>query len=155
MAEVESEPEGINAFIKLRDFEFSRLGYEIGSLRLMYKALNRSEFRDDYKDMLKYLKRLRKDSRVYSTSKLEQIKEARYKADYIANYTLQMTTKLKHDLIPNSTLDVDKRKQIDSYMGMSRAYEDGLFDSLMSYIEKLRKSNEIEYLKLRLRFKRE
>ena len=37
-------------------------------------------------------------------------------------------------------LDVDKKMQIDSYIGMARTYENGLTNSFARYIEKLRES---------------
>ena len=153
MLKVESKPEDIDVFYKLRDFELDRLGYEIGALHLMYKALKRSEFSDDHKDTLKFIKQLQKDLRVRATSKLGQMEEAKFKADLAADGMLQITINLKRSLLPESTLDVDKKMQIDSYIGMARTYENGLTNSFARYIEKLKESSEVEYLKLR--FKRE
>ena len=152
-AVLESAPQGIVAFDKLREFELYRLGYEIGALRLMYKALKHSEFRSGQKDMLKFIKQSLRVSRVGDKSKLGQMEEAKFKADLMADRMLQITKRLKHDLAPKSTLDVDKRMQVDSYIEKTKTYENSLIKSFMDYVEKLRENSKIEYLKLR--FKRE
>lgn len=151
--EVKSKPEGINVFDKLRDFELDRLGYEIGALDLMYKSLKHSEFKKDTMRELKFIKQLKKDLHVRATSKLGQMEEAKFKADLAADGMLRIAASLKRSLVPESILDVDKKMQIDSYIGTYRAYENELTDSFLRYIEKLKKSSEVEYLKLR--FKRE
>ncbi|MCL4387734.1 hypothetical protein M1567_01110, partial [Candidatus Marsarchaeota archaeon] len=106
-AVLESAPQGIAAFDKLREFELYRLEYEIGALRLMYKALKHSEFSSGQKDMLKFIKQSLRVSRVGDKSKLGQMEEAKFKADLMADRMLQITKRLKHDLAPKSTLDVD------------------------------------------------
>jgi hypothetical protein len=151
MVSVESEPEGIEAFEKLHKFELDRLGYEIGAMRLMYKGLKHSEFRSGQKDLLKFIKLSIKDSRVHATSKLGQAEEAKFNADILADRMLNVMKGLKRDLLPDKTIKLDERMQIDSYMDISRSYEKSLIDSFTRYIEKLREANEVEYLKLRFK----